>query len=223
VIAAAVGFLCGYAVGTLPVAWLVVRRRHGVDLRSRGRGRAGAVDVAAVGGVRTALLAVVMEALKGAAVGVAARLYSSSGWFTALAIAGCVLGDAFPLLYRRSGRGIVPLVSGLGVALPAAAVITAFTAIPAAVFTSMRGRVYEAVVTIAVPVGLLVGTRDLLSLVPAALIVATLLARAWLRRQRRAATLVREPAWQMVLDADIPATTRPQTAGAGHNRRPWDG
>ena len=222
IIAAAVAFGIAYAVGALPVAWLVVRRRHRVDMRQRGVGGTSALDAVSVGGIRTALLAALLEVLKGAAVGLAARLYSPSGWFIATAIAGCVAGDAFPVGFRRGGRGILPLVSGLAVALPTAGLVTAITAIPAAVFTSMRGRIYDAVVTIAVPAGLLLGTREWQSLVPAAVIVAVLLARASLRRRRREASLVRGPAWRMVIDADVPVTAAPKTGSSIQNPHPWD-
>ena len=194
-------FAAGYVVGALPVAWLLARRRPGI---------------------RSAVLAVVLEVLKGAAVGLAARLYTDSGWFIATAIAGCVAGDAFPVGFRRGGRGLVPLVSGLVVALPTAGVITAITAVPTALFTSMRGSVYDAVVLVAVPVGLLLGTHEWQSLGPAAAIVLVLLARSHLRRRRREAAVMRRPAWQMVIDVD---ETGGESRGLGlgrHNRGPWD-
>ena len=194
-------FAAGYVVGALPVAWLLARRRPGI---------------------RSAVLAVVLEVLKGAAVGLAARLYTDSGWFIATAIAGCVAGDAFPVGFRRGGRGLVPLVSGLVVALPTAGVITAITAIPTALFTSMRGSIYDAVVLVAVPVGLLLGTHEWQSLGPAAAIVLVLLARSHLRRRRREAAVMRRPAWQMVIDVD---ETGGESRGLGlgrHNRGPWD-
>ena len=194
-------FAAGYVVGALPVAWLLARRRPGI---------------------RGAVLAAVLEVLKGAAVGLAARLYTDSGWFIATAIAGCVAGDAFPVGFRRGGRGLVPLVSGLVVALPTAGVITAITAIPTALFTSMRGSVYDAVVLVAVPVGLLLGTHEWQSLGPAAAIVLVLLARSHMRRRRREAAVMRRPAWQMVIDVD---ETGGESRGLGlgrHNRGPWD-
>ena len=194
-------FAAGYVVGALPVAWLLARRRPGI---------------------RGAVLAAVLEVLKGAAVGLAARLYTDSGWFIATAIAGCVAGDAFPVGFRRGGRGLVPLVSGLVVALPTAGWSTAITAIPTALFTSMRGSVYDAVVLVAVPVGLLLGTREWQSLGPAAAIVLVLLARSHMRRRRREAAVMRRPAWQMVIDVD---ETGGESRGLGlgrHNRGPWD-
>ena len=200
VVSGAAVFAFGYAVGALPVAWLLARSRRGAERP-----------------LRTSLLVIVLEVLKGAAVGLAARLYTDTGWFIAAAIAGCVTGDAFPPLLRRGGRGLVPLVAGLVVALPTAGLVTAIMAIPAALFTSMRGSVYDAVVLIAVPLGLLVGTREWQSLAPGAVIVLVLLARSHLRRRRRRAAVMRRPAWQMVIDVEDPSW------GAGRqNRPPWD-
>lgn len=219
VLSGVLAFLVGYVVGALPVAWLLVRHRQGVDLRRRG---GGAFDTLAVAGVRDTMLAVVLEVLKGAAVGLAARLYTDNGWFIATAIAGCVAGDAFPVGFRRRGRGLVPLVAGMIVALPTAGIIMALTALPTALFTSMRGSVYDAVVLVAVPVGLVLGTRQWESLAPAAIIVLVLLARSHLRRRRRQAAVMRRPAWQMVVDADDTAACPPATGLPRQNRGPWD-
>lgn len=215
----AIAFLVGYAVGALPVAWLLVRQRHGVDLLREGPGSTRSRDVIAVGGVRTWMLVLTLEVLKGAAIGLAARLYTDSGWFIATAIAGCVTGDAFPIGFRRGGRGLVPLIAGLIVALPMAGLITAIIAVPTALFTSMRGSVYDAVVLIAVPVGLLLGTREWQSLIPAFVIVAVLLARSGMRRRQKQASLMRRPAWQMVVDVDSPSRTQPSSP---QNPRQWD-
>jgi len=125
---------------------------------------------------------------------------------------------------RRSGRGLLPLVTGLLAGIPAAGAVTAVAAIPVALMTSMRGRLYEGVVAIAVPVGLVVGTRDWRSLAPAAVIVAALLGRQAIRRRRRAAQVSRRPSWAgLVIDADAmlppedPAAARPR-----QNPRPWE-
>lgn len=222
-LAAAIAFVLGYAVGALPVAWLLVRQRHKLDMRYHGLGGTGSLDAFAIGGIRTAMLTVVLEVVKGAVVGLGARFYSPSGWFIAAAIAGCVAGDAFPIGFRRGGRGLVPLVSGLAVALPAAGLVTALVAIPVAVFTSMRGRLYEVTVAIAVPVGLIAGTRDWRTLAPAAFIVVVLWARAELRRRRREARLLGGAGPQVVIDHENGfAHNEPVRAQGSQNPRPWD-
>jgi glycerol-3-phosphate acyltransferase PlsY len=183
----------GYVVGSLPVAWLVVRHRQGVDLRHAGRGQAGTVDALVVGGVRAALLTVVLELIKGAVVGLGARVYDGDAWFAATAIAGCVVGDAFPVAVRRARNGAIPLVAGVVAALPSAWWAGVIIALPAVVLLGLRGRAFEQLVVLCVPLGLLVGTRDLRTLAPAAVIVVALIARHRVRaHQRREAERLRE-------------------------------
>jgi len=209
VIAAAVAFGIGYVVGAMPVARLMTRR-HRPDLRK----------------LRVALVAGVLEVLKGAVVGLGASLYTSRGWFIAAAVAGCVAGDAFPPFFRRGGRGLLPLVSAFVVAMPTAGVITAIIALPTALLTSMRGRVYDTAVAVAVPSGLLISTRDVRSLAPAAIIVAVLVGRQRLRRRQHQAAVMRGPAWQnIVVDADadlLPPPVTPSPPPGRQNRAPWE-
>ena len=209
-VAAAVAFGISYVVGALPVTWLLTRRRPRTGLR----------------GVRAVVAAGVLECFKGAAVAIAAGLYSRSGWFIATAVAGCVAGDAFPPLLRRGGRGLLPLITAFFVSLPTAGVITAIIALPTALLTAARGRIYDTAVTIAVPGGLLLGTRDVRSLAPAGIIVLVLVARHRLRLRQRRDALVQGGGWRnLVIDADqdpTAATSRPHTAPARQNRSPWD-
>ena len=191
-ISGAVAFACAYAVGALPVAWLLARRRRGVDLRRLGG--TGALEALRAAGPLVAVAAGLVELLKGAGVGLAATfLGGGTDWFTAAAIAGCVVGDAFPPGFRRGGSGLVPLVSGMLVALPLAGFLCALIAVPVALLTRMRGRVYGAAVIVAVPLGLLAGTLSWQTLPPAAAIVLALLGRSRLRRAARA-RLARTPA-----------------------------
>lgn len=177
--------LGGYLVGTTPVAWLVVRRHQGVDLRRTGRGQTGTVDALVVGGVRAALLTVVLELIKGAVVGLGARVYDGDAWFAATAIAGCVVGDAFPVGIRRGRRGVAPLVAGVVAALPSAWWAGVIIALPAVVLLGLRGRAFDQLVALCVPLGLLLGTRDLRTLGPAAVIVVALIARNRVRARQQ--------------------------------------
>jgi glycerol-3-phosphate acyltransferase PlsY len=175
----------GYLVGSIPVAWLVVRRRQGIDLRRTGRGQTGALDALLAGGMRAAALTVVLELIKGAVVGLGARIYDGDPWFAATAIAGCVVGDAFPVGIRRGRRGVAPLVAGVVAALPSVWWAGLIIALPGVVLLGLRGRAFEQLVVLCVPLGLLVGTRDLRTLGPAAVIVVALVARHRLRARHR--------------------------------------
>jgi glycerol-3-phosphate acyltransferase PlsY len=196
----------GYVVGSIPVAWLVVRRGRGVDLRQTGRGQTGALDALVVGGFRAAALTVALELIKGAVVGLGARVYDGDPWFAATAIAGCVVGDAFPIGIRRGRRGIAPLVAGVVAALPSAWWAGVIIALPGVVLLGMRGRAFEQLVALCVPLGLLLGTRDARTLGPAAVIVIALVARNRLRarhhrREARRWTELADPGVPLVVEA----------------------
>jgi glycerol-3-phosphate acyltransferase PlsY len=196
---AAIAFVIAYAVGALPVAWLLVRREKGIDLRLFGG--TGAIDTLRAAGPSTALLAGLIELLKGGVVGLTAFLLSHhTDWFAASAIAGCVVGDAFPIGFRRGGRGLVPLISGLALSLPLAGLLCAVIAVPVAIFTRMRGSVYDLAVTIAVPLGLLLASFDWRTLPPAIVIVLALVVRSRLRRGARARAALTRGAGATILD-----------------------
>jgi acyl phosphate:glycerol-3-phosphate acyltransferase len=194
----------GYLVGSIPVAWLVVRRRQGIDLRRTGRGQTGALDALVVGGMRDAALTVVLELIKGAVVGLGARIYDGDPWFAATAIAGCVVGDAFPVGIRRGRRGVAPLVAGVIAALPSAWWAGVIIALPGLVLLGLRGRAFEQLVALCVPLGLLLGTRDVRTLGPAAVIVVALVARNRLRarhhREARPWTELGDPGRPLVVE-----------------------
>ncbi|MGP8161114.1 MAG: glycerol-3-phosphate acyltransferase [Candidatus Dormibacteria bacterium] len=207
-LAASIAFLIGYAVGALPVAWLLVRRRRGIDLRDYGG--TGAIDAFRVAGPGTAFLAGFLELLKGGAVGLTAFLVSGhTGWFAASAIAGCVVGDAFPVGFRRGGRGLVSLISGLALSLPAAGLLCAIIAIPVAFVTRMRGGVYDLAVAVAVPLVLLLGTFDWRSLAPAVVIVLALVVRSRLRREARSRAALSHRAGATIVDQPPAAPLEP--------------
>ena len=206
VVLAAGALLGGYAVGCVPIAWILVRRaqkrRGGVEridpsspfaappgrapARSRAdRDRPGTLDVLALGGLRVALLTVALELVKGAVVGLGARFYDDSAWFTATAIAGCVVGDVFPVGVRRGRRGVVPLVSGVWAALPGTWAAGFIIAIPAVLILALSGVAFAGVVAVTVPLAFLLGTRDVGTLAPAAIIVAAIVGRSRMRRRAR--------------------------------------
>lgn len=222
VVLAAGSLLGGYIVGCVPIAWLLVRRAerrrlHGgverIDptplgnatalLRGRASGarRPGTMEAFAAGGIRVALLTVALELIKGAVVGLGARAYNDSSWFAAFAIAGCVVGDAFPLGVRRGGRGIAPLVSGMWAALPGAWSAGVVVAIPALVIVAIGGVAYDAVLAVCVPLAFVLGTHDPVTLVPAAIVVVALITRSRIRRAQRAGLV---DAWRSVRHGPAP-------------------
>lgn len=95
-----------YLVGSVPFAFLLSRRR-GIDLRHVGSGNVGAANVLRAAGVRSAILAMCLDGVKGAlAVLVAERLTLGPGTAVAAGLAS-VVGHIYPVWLRfRGGKGV---------------------------------------------------------------------------------------------------------------------
>jgi glycerol-3-phosphate acyltransferase PlsY len=107
-----------YFVGSIPFAFLLSRRR-GIDLRQVGSGNVGASNVLRTSGVPQAVLAMVLDSLKGAlAVLVAQRITSGPAAPMAAGLAS-VLGHMFPVWLRfRGGKGVATAAGVFGVLTP---------------------------------------------------------------------------------------------------------
>lgn len=109
-----------YFVGSVPFAHLLSRRR-GIDLRTVGSGNVGASNVLRTIGVRTALLAVCLDTVKGTvAVLVAQRLAATPGPVVAAGLAA-VLGHVYPVWLRfHGGKGVATAAGVFAVLAPMA-------------------------------------------------------------------------------------------------------
>ncbi|MBS1561659.1 MAG: glycerol-3-phosphate acyltransferase [Bacteroidetes bacterium] len=101
--------LLGYAIGLVPVAFILMKLTRGKDIRTEGTGNVGAMNVYEVTGSRwIGILTFLLDALKGvAAVLLAQTIFGH--WFLATAVAGaaCVAGHNFNIvLGGKGGRGL---------------------------------------------------------------------------------------------------------------------
>jgi glycerol-3-phosphate acyltransferase PlsY len=95
----------------VPVA-LLVARRHGVDLRRTGDGNPGAWNALEQLGARRAWPAFAGDAAKGFLAGLAG-LALGGLWVAWAAVAGAMLGHAFPAFARlRGGKSVMCFVGG---------------------------------------------------------------------------------------------------------------
>jgi glycerol-3-phosphate acyltransferase PlsY len=107
--------LAAYLLGSVPFSYLVARSR-GVDVRRVGSGNVGATNVMRSVGVAAGLVAFVLDAGKGAAAVVLARLVGHSGALPVVAGVAAVLGHLYPVWLRfRGGKGVA---TGAGMFLP---------------------------------------------------------------------------------------------------------
>ena len=109
----------GYLSGSVPFAYLLSRRR-GIDLRRVGSGNIGASNVLRTSGVRNALVAMCLDAVKGGvAVFLASRLTSAPAIPVAAGVAS-VLGHVYPVWLRfRGGKGVATAAGVFGSPLAA--------------------------------------------------------------------------------------------------------
>ena len=102
----AVAVALGYLLGSIPFAWLVVRRWRAIDLRRAGSGNLGAANVARTAGLAAGLLVAVLDIAKGAAsVVIADRLTHDSAAAAAAGVVA-VVGHVYPIWLRfQGGKG----------------------------------------------------------------------------------------------------------------------
>lgn len=104
-------FPAAYLLGGFSAGYWLVRLRTGGDLRSLGSGATGATNAArALGGGGFAIV-LLLDAIKGAIAGLAARAVGFEGGWEFAAAAAVVAGHIWPVqLGFRGGRGLGPLL-----------------------------------------------------------------------------------------------------------------
>ncbi|MFA5911491.1 MAG: glycerol-3-phosphate 1-O-acyltransferase PlsY [Vicinamibacterales bacterium] len=183
--------LIGYAVGSLPIGYLLAHRARGVDLRRVGSGNVGATNVYRTGGLAMAVAVMLADMGKGAA----AVLLAGDGTAAVAAGVAAVIGHIYPVwLGFKGGKGVATASGVFGVLAPWP------TAIAAAAFgvTVARTRLVSLgsiVATVLLPV-IEWSTPGLRSVDIGTTVVATLilfrhrgnLARLWTRTERALGT-----------------------------------
>ena len=121
-----------YLLGSIPVAWLVVRRAARLDIRRVGSGNVGAANALRATTPAIGLLVALADAAKGAvAVWLARRAQASDG-AVALAAVAAVVGHVAPVwLGFRGGKGVATASGAFGVLAPiaTAAAVIVFVAV----------------------------------------------------------------------------------------------
>lgn len=113
----------GYAVGSIPFAFMAGRLAAGVDLRRAGSGNPGAANALRIGGVPLALSVLALDVMKGAlSVAWASRLGAGDA-APALAGVAAVVGHIYPIWMRfKGGKGVATAAGAFGVLSPMALV-----------------------------------------------------------------------------------------------------
>jgi len=107
--------LLGYAMGSLPIGYLVAQTASGVDLRRVGSGNVGAANVYRTGGRRMGVAVMLADAAKGAA----AVLIAGAGPAAVAAGVAAVIGHIYPVwLGFKGGKGVATASGVFGVLAP---------------------------------------------------------------------------------------------------------
>jgi len=143
--------LIAYLLGSIPFGYLIVRASKRADIRETGSGGTGATNVSRRAGKAAGVLTLVLDALKGAAAVVIAKLalglpiFAASGgpslaqaanssvaienvyWWVAAAAIAAIVGHIFPVwLGFRGGKGVA---TGVGVFVVLAPLAVVFAAV----------------------------------------------------------------------------------------------
>ena len=170
-----------YLIGSIPSGYLIVRVKGGGDVRETGSGGTGATNVTRRAGKWAGLLTLLLDALKGTLVTLAARrlLTADFGvdWWVVAAALAAVVGHVFPVwLGFRGGKGVA---TGLGVFLGLAplAVLAALPVFALVVWATRYVSLGSMTAAAALPFGvwLLGGQRGAAPLLTAAVLGAALI------------------------------------------------
>jgi glycerol-3-phosphate acyltransferase PlsY len=117
--------LFGYAIGSVPFAYLVARRA-GIDVRVAGSGNVGAANVLRTTGTPLGVMVMSLDIAKGAAAVLFAHL--GAGTIASMAAAGlaAIVGHIYPVWLRfHGGKGVAVAAGVFAVLAPVAAAIAA--------------------------------------------------------------------------------------------------
>ena len=110
----------GYFVGSVPFAFLLARRR-GIDLRLVGSGNIGATNVLRTSGVATAVIAMCLDAVKGALAVLVAQWVAAEPTTPVAAGLASIVGHLYPVWLRfRGGKGVATAAGVFSVLTPIA-------------------------------------------------------------------------------------------------------
>jgi acyl phosphate:glycerol-3-phosphate acyltransferase len=142
--------IAGYLLGSIPFAYLLVRRVSGVDLRMAGSGNVGATNVFRTSRRSIAFAAVILDLAKGSAAVLMAQRLGGDESMRAAAGVAAVVGHVYPVwLNFRGGKGVATACGVFGVMAPPAtitALAVFFVTVGVTRFVSLGSMIATAIV-----------------------------------------------------------------------------
>ena len=103
-------------MGSIPMVYLIVRRRANIDIRKNGSGNVGAFNAYDVTqSKKIGIIVGVLDGIKGFIVALAAwQLLGGSFWNQSAALCSALIGHNYPIWLRfQGGRGLAPAAGGM--------------------------------------------------------------------------------------------------------------
>jgi glycerol-3-phosphate acyltransferase PlsY len=117
--------LFGYAVGSVPFAYLLARKA-GIDVRVAGSGNVGAANVLRTSGMPLGVIVMALDILKGVATVLLASALQGTTAAMAAAGAAAIVGHIYPVWLRfHGGKGVAVAAGVFSVLAPVATVAAA--------------------------------------------------------------------------------------------------
>lgn len=165
--------LLTYLVAAFPFGLLVALVGCGVDPRLAGSCNTGATNVARLCGTRLGVLTLALDLAKGLVPVLCARAMSDSALFVSLVMVAAVVGHMFSVfLYGRGGKGVATAIGVFLGAAPAAALLAVAACVAV---IRVTGYVSAGSLVLAVALPALCALLGPVPLVPAGVVVATLI------------------------------------------------
>ncbi|GJQ63250.1 MAG: hypothetical protein SCALA702_23030 [Melioribacteraceae bacterium] len=114
-------FLYSFLLGTIPTAWLVMKKARNMDITKEGSGNVGAMNSYEVSGSKMiGVIVFIVDFLKGlTAVFITSLLFEENFIFSAISMNAVVLGHCFnPWLGFRGGRGLASAAGSTAIFSP---------------------------------------------------------------------------------------------------------
>lgn len=119
--------IVAYLIGSIPFGYLIVRGKIGADIRQTGSGGTGATNVSRRAGKVAGVITLVLDALKGSAAVLIAKMATGDDWTIAAAAIAVLVGHIFPVwLGFRGGKGVATGAGVFLVVAPAALLCAGF-------------------------------------------------------------------------------------------------
>src|SRR5689334_9537070 len=127
--------LLGYAIGSVPFAFLLARRA-GIDVRIAGSGNVGAANVVRTSGLSLGVTVMALDMIKGAATVLAASAAAGTAPLMAAAGTAAIVGHIYPVWLRfHGGKGIAVAAGAFAILAPIATMAATLVFVTAVVIT----------------------------------------------------------------------------------------